>query len=195
MDNITGGSSGRTGLKTPTTNAQPSITAAAVEFPHHYHPQEELVDRLSTVLGPHFRRFALTSGVEHRHLAVSMDRMEQLSGFTEANEAYLEVALDIGELALLAAFEKAKVNPAEVDVVFSTTVTGLAVPSLEARLAARLEPFDSYWQAPKDVEKGFTSFTAYYRANYLGHMPPDRQALPQVAKAATHAARRAAPPN
>jgi len=44
------------------------------------------------------------------------------------------------------------------------------------RLAARLEPFDSYWQAPKDVEKGFTSFTAYYRANYLGHMPADRQA-------------------
>ena len=44
------------------------------------------------------------------------------------------------------------------------------------RLAARLEPFDSYWQAPKDVEKGFTSFTAYYRANYLSHMPADRQA-------------------
>jgi 2-polyprenyl-3-methyl-5-hydroxy-6-metoxy-1,4-benzoquinol methylase len=41
-------------------------------------------------------------------------------------------------------------------------------------LAARLEPFDSYWQAPKDVEKGFTSFTAYYRANYLGHMPADK---------------------
>ena len=44
------------------------------------------------------------------------------------------------------------------------------------QLAARLEPFDSYWQAPKDVEKGFTSFTAYYRANYLGHMPADKQA-------------------
>jgi 2-polyprenyl-3-methyl-5-hydroxy-6-metoxy-1,4-benzoquinol methylase len=44
------------------------------------------------------------------------------------------------------------------------------------QLAARLEPFDSYWQAPKDVEKGFSSFTAYYKANYLGHMPADRQA-------------------
>jgi len=45
-----------------------------------------------------------------------------------------------------------------------------------ASLAARLEPFDSYWQAPKDVEKGFTSFMAYYRANYLPHMPADKQA-------------------
>jgi SAM-dependent methyltransferase len=42
------------------------------------------------------------------------------------------------------------------------------------RLAARLEPFDSYWQAPKDVEKGFKSFTAYYKANYLARLPQDR---------------------
>jgi len=49
--------------------------------------------------------------------------------------------------------------------------------SMEQRiLAARLEPFDSYWQAPKDVEKGFASFVAYYRANYLPLMPADRSA-------------------
>src|SRR5579862_4508229 len=43
-------------------------------------------------------------------------------------------------------------------------------------LAARLEPFDSYWQAPKDIEKGYRAFNAYYRANYLSHMPADRAA-------------------
>ncbi|MGH8261365.1 MAG: class I SAM-dependent methyltransferase [Steroidobacteraceae bacterium] len=43
-------------------------------------------------------------------------------------------------------------------------------------LAARLEPFDSYWQAPQDAEKGFRSFTAYYRANYLPYLPADRGA-------------------
>ncbi len=41
---------------------------------------------------------------------------------------------------------------------------------------ARLEPFDSYWQAPKDIEKGYNAFNAYYRANYLSHMPADRAA-------------------
>lgn len=43
-------------------------------------------------------------------------------------------------------------------------------------LAARLEPFDSYWQAPADVEKGYKTFTAYYRANYLSHLPAARDA-------------------
>lgn len=44
------------------------------------------------------------------------------------------------------------------------------------KLAARLEPFDSYWQAPEDVESGYKSFNAYYRANYLPHIPADRDA-------------------
>jgi 2-polyprenyl-3-methyl-5-hydroxy-6-metoxy-1,4-benzoquinol methylase len=44
------------------------------------------------------------------------------------------------------------------------------------RLAARLEPFDSYWQAPKDVESGYGKFAAYYRHNYLKHLPADRSA-------------------
>ena len=46
----------------------------------------------------------------------------------------------------------------------------------DVKLAARLEPFDTYWQAPENVESGFDSFYAYYRANYLPHMPDDRAA-------------------
>src|SRR3974390_2327630 len=47
-------------------------------------------------------------------------------------------------------------------------------PRGSAKLAARLEPFDSYWQAPDNVESGYKSFNAYYRANYLPHIPADR---------------------
>jgi SAM-dependent methyltransferase len=44
------------------------------------------------------------------------------------------------------------------------------------KLSARLEPFDSYWQAPEDVEAGYSKFGAYYRANFLPHLPTDRDA-------------------
>ncbi len=46
----------------------------------------------------------------------------------------------------------------------------------ERRLAARLEPFDSYWQAPEDVERGYRSFARYYEHNYVPHMPADKNA-------------------
>lgn len=44
------------------------------------------------------------------------------------------------------------------------------------RLAAKLEPFDSFWQAPDDIESGYAKFDAYYRANFLPLLPDDREA-------------------
>lgn len=44
------------------------------------------------------------------------------------------------------------------------------------RLSAKLEPFDSFWQAPDDIESGYGKFDAYYKANFLPLMPEDRNA-------------------
>jgi len=44
------------------------------------------------------------------------------------------------------------------------------------KLSARLEAFDSYWQAPQDVEKGYRSFYQYYKHNFLRHVPADKTA-------------------
>ncbi len=57
-----------------------------------------------------------------------------------------------------------------------SVVVGLPSARAPAKLSARLEPFDSYWQAPVDVDSGYKSFSAYYRANYLPHLPADRNA-------------------
>lgn len=48
-----------------------------------------------------------------------------------------------------------------------------AAPAATRKLAARLEPFDSYWQAPQDVDKGYRSFARYYEHNYLPRLPSD----------------------
>jgi SAM-dependent methyltransferase len=58
----------------------------------------------------------------------------------------------------------------------SSVIVDLSPARAPTKLAARLEPFDSYWQAPADVDSGYRSFRAYYRANYLPHMPTDRNA-------------------
>jgi len=44
----------------------------------------------------------------------------------------------------------------------------------DRRLSARMEPFDSYWQAPEDIESGYASFYQFYKGNYLKHLPGDR---------------------
>ena len=138
MNNITGGSCGIPRTEHTTAIADPSVAAVAVKFPPNRYTQDEAIGALTDFAGPEFRRFALSSGVEFRNTALPLGRYSRLSGFTEANDAYIDVALDLAEQAFLAALDQAKVRPSEVDIVFSTTVTGLAVPTLEARLAARV---------------------------------------------------------
>ena len=123
---------------TTTTYADPSVAAVAVKFPPNRYTQDEAIGALTDFAGPEFRRFALSSGVAFRNTALPLSRYRELSGFTEANRAYVDIALDLAEQAFLAALDEAKVKASEVDIVFSTTVTGLAVPTLEARLAARV---------------------------------------------------------
>lgn len=50
--------------------------------------------------------------------------------------------------------------------------TGLDEPPL----AAISEPFDSFWEGPEDVERGYATFHQFYRVNYLPHLPADRAA-------------------
>lgn len=43
-------------------------------------------------------------------------------------------------------------------------------------LTAKIEPFDTFWEAPKDIEKGYKSFSMFYKDNYLQYLPEDKAA-------------------
>lgn len=105
--------------------------------PHRYN-QDEVARELTEVADPGFMRFAQTTGVDHRSLALPLSRYPTLSGFTEANNAYLEVAVDLGEQAIRSALAAANVEPDEVDTIVMVSSTGIAVPTIDARLMSRI---------------------------------------------------------
>jgi nucleoside-diphosphate-sugar epimerase/SAM-dependent methyltransferase len=43
-------------------------------------------------------------------------------------------------------------------------------------LKSKIEPFDSFWEAPEDIEKGYEKFGTFYKYNYLKHFPEDKNA-------------------
>src|SRR3954447_8986546 len=116
----------------------PHIAGTAVALTSHRYDQDEVTRVLSGVGGPEFARFARTSGVDTRSLALPLSRYPELTGFTEANTAYVEVAVDLGEQAVRSALEAARVTPEEVDAIVMVSSTGVAVPTIDARLASRI---------------------------------------------------------
>ena len=51
-----------------------------------------------------------------------------------------------------------------------------ADPMGELELTAQIEPFDSFWEGPENIEKGYTTLFEFYHRNYLKHFPEDRDA-------------------
>ena len=116
----------------------PHIAGAAVAFTSHRYNQDEVARELTEFTDPGFLRFAQTTGVDHRNLALPLSRYPRLSGFTEANDAYLEVAVDLGERAIRSALAEADIEPHEVDTIVLVSSTGIAVPTIDARLMTRI---------------------------------------------------------
>lgn len=77
-----------------------------------------------------------------RHLALPLEEYPALKTFGDANDAWIRVAQDVGEAAIRDALDRAGLTPEDVDHLFTVTVTGVATPSLDARLMNRL-PFRS----------------------------------------------------
>ena len=48
--------------------------------------------------------------------------------------------------------------------------------SSKFQLAAKIEPFDSFWEGPENVEKGYSTFLKFYRRNYGKYLPANKDA-------------------
>ncbi|HET7665275.1 MAG TPA: 3-oxoacyl-[acyl-carrier-protein] synthase III C-terminal domain-containing protein [Mycobacterium sp.] len=118
--------------------AAPHIAGTAVALTAHRYDQDQVASVLTKVGGPEFARFARTSGVDTRSLALPLTRYPELTGFTEANAAFVEVAVELGEQAVRSALDAAHITPAEVDAIVMVSSTGVAVPTIDARLASRI---------------------------------------------------------
>lgn len=122
----------------------PTIRTVACALPPHFVDQETLIAAFRDEwTAKHFNVERLEElhravGVGGRHLAVPIAQYRALTTFRARNDAWTAVALDLGAQAAHTALETAGLAATDIDHLCFVTVTGLATPSIDARLVNRL---------------------------------------------------------
>ena len=125
----------------------PVIVSAKTGFPQHYYPQtmllsaaqEEWQSKRASILKP-LEQFYTNVKVNGRYLSWPLERYKQPTTFEERNNAYIETALELGERTICVLLDQMQMDPHEIDQLTVISTTGIAVPSLDARLMNRI-PF------------------------------------------------------
>ena len=120
------------------------IASVASAFPENYYNQQVLTDALKNdwrhrLANPDILdRLDESMKVEGRYLVHTLDFYENLTTWGQANNAWIDHALELGEEALCKALHAAGMKPKELSAIFVTSVTGIAAPSIDARLVNRM---------------------------------------------------------
>ena len=112
----------------------------AVLPPYRYTQSELTAAFTDLCLGPEgdqalLAQFHANAKVGSRHLVLPLEQYATLTTFDESNDLFIAHAVQLGAEAMTGALQRASIAPDEVDVVICATSTGIAVPSLEARIA------------------------------------------------------------
>jgi len=121
------------------------IAGVGSAFPKYYHKQEVLVGALKAYWKDKLPqpgildRLDESMKVDSRFTARPLDFYHnEMRTWGEANDVWIEVGLELGEKALCHALVSAGVEPRDLSAIFVTSVTGIAAPSLDARLINRM---------------------------------------------------------
>ncbi|HEX9671191.1 MAG TPA: 3-oxoacyl-[acyl-carrier-protein] synthase III C-terminal domain-containing protein [Thermoanaerobaculia bacterium] len=120
------------------------IAAVGKALPPHYYDQDTLLEALRQRWADrHYNpgrleRLHKNVLVGGRHLALPIEEYAGLTTWGKANDAWIRVAQEVGEAAVRDALARAGLDPEEIDALIFVTVTGVATPSIDARLVNRL---------------------------------------------------------
>ena len=121
------------------------IAATAMAFPRYYFSQGEVLTALKTYWDKGLENAAVLerlhsrTGVEGRYFCRPLKEYYQLDTWGKTNDVWIETAEALGEKAICTLLRETGLSPEKIGTIFSVSVTGVACPSIEARLINRMK--------------------------------------------------------
>ena len=120
------------------------ILAVAPALPEHVYAQAEITAELSDIITDDrvkravMSRFHQASGIGHRHTVLPLEEYRELRSFQQANDLWISEGTALAARAVTAALASCGLAADQVDYLLFTSVTGMAAPSIDARLVPLL---------------------------------------------------------
>lgn len=121
-----------------------SVLALASAVPPNRIGQQEAVRLASAIFAPTLKRYPqlidvfTNSGIEHRYSVAPIEFFDRDLGWRERTETYLAGASALFVDAARRALAKAGLKAGDIDIVVTISSTGIATPSLDARIGREL---------------------------------------------------------
>lgn len=116
------------------------IASVGTAFPPFRYPQAVITEALKERMKGRpevsaiMARLHSNCGVDFRHIMFPLDSLGSISGFGPSNDLWIKGALELGQQAVEKALDHVGLKPADISAIFFTSVTGIACPSIDARL-------------------------------------------------------------
>lgn len=120
------------------------IAATSTAFPPYYYKQQGVVDALNAYWGRDpqtaaaLERLHSRTGVDGRYFARKLEEYAALDTWGKANNAWIEVAEHLGAEAIEALLAQTGVGRERIAALYFVSITGVASPSIDARLVNRM---------------------------------------------------------
>ncbi len=116
----------------------------ATAVPPHILYQEDVAERARAIFGGRYGDLERlmpvfkSAGIDKRHTVMPVEWYHEPRAWPDRTAAYLDGAQELFVEAATAALAAAGCTPADVDAIVTISSTGIATPSLEARVAGRM---------------------------------------------------------
>jgi alkylresorcinol/alkylpyrone synthase len=120
------------------------IAGVASALPDHYYTQKEIAAALKRNWKARCQkpevldRLLRTVKVAGRHLVLPLQDYNSLATWGEVNDVWIEHAEELAEKSLCLALTRAGLSTNDLSAIFFASVTGIASPSVDARLMNRM---------------------------------------------------------
>lgn len=123
-------------------------------FPENYYKQETLISKLKSALSDKTKKISRMEDIHSnvlvggRHLALPVEEYFTFKDFNQKNDHFIKIATEISTKAIEKVLKLNNMTAGDISSIWSNTITGFAIPSLEARIMNKLDFKSSVKRVP-----------------------------------------------